>query len=219
MAHSSIQWCDNNTGYITININGIDTRQCLVYKPRYAIKRSVYEYLHYICREPVSIHQIMNKESYVTGPPQSSTESIFFNLSFSHPKIPLDLFLIRTIRETIHEIVYNTVLTSSDAYDSDIVFIVKIGAVRNWKQNCCICMNEKIGDPCGWGGAHCNIMIFRPCGHSICQDCFKNFELCPLCRSPIMHTMNHRDPQWAPEVIESLTNIICDKLKYVLKLE
>jgi hypothetical protein len=55
---------------------------------------------------------------------------------------------------------------------SDIRFLAEIGAVRNWKSGCAICLTEKImGTTCGCG--HTEIAVLRPCGHAICaKPCF-----------------------------------------------
>jgi len=49
------------------------------------------------------------------------------------------------------------------------------GKGRNWKSGCVICLADKtMGTTCGCG--HTEILVFRPCGHSICiRPCFLEF--------------------------------------------
>ncbi len=56
----------------------------------------------------------------------------------------------------------------------DFHFLAALGAKRNWKEECAICLeNKKVGITCGCG--HTEIVIFRPCGHSMCMKCFVIF--------------------------------------------
>ena len=55
----------------------------------------------------------------------------------------------------------------------DFLFLVKLNqAKRKWKENCAICLTDEMkGTSCDCG--HTEIVVFRPCGHSVCCDpCF-----------------------------------------------
>lgn len=207
------QWFgDDERGYQIKYRDGIEISRWLVYTQRYAIKQAIYNYLHFVSKEPCSLQQIMKHEK-VTGPNNGSTESIFFNLGMGFPKIPIVSFVINTLRTEVHDFLIQAITSSTN---DDIHFMVKTGAVRNWKQNCCICLTDKVGDPFLWGGFHCQITILKPCGHSVCKGCFKDFTTCPLCRAVIISHFVHHKPRWSLGIIEHLTDQVYNKLKYVL---
>lgn len=57
--------------------------------------------------------------------------------------------------------------------DSDFAFLMSLNLRgRNWRAGCAICLTDKImGTICGRG--HTEIVVFRPCGHSVCaRPCF-----------------------------------------------
>ena len=66
---------------------------------------------------------------------------------------------------------------------SDIDFLAYLQRDRDYKENCAICLTDKMmGTTCSCG--HTEIVVFRPCGHSVCcSPCFydvcstKNIEL------------------------------------------
>ena len=55
---------------------------------------------------------------------------------------------------------------------SDFQFLLKLGMLRNWKQESAVCLTDEImGTTCTCG--HTEIVVFRPCGHSVCATpCF-----------------------------------------------
>lgn len=199
-------WSDTQMGYNHKYIDGVSTSCWLIYKPRYAIWKAIDGYLHTISRDPSAIQQIM-ANTPVSVPLRGGTESIFFNLNMAYPQIPFSSLLIDTIKNAVFEHI-RSITTVVD----DITFMVIIGKQRNWKQNCCICLEERIGDHRGWGGSYCRIVIFRPCGHSVCERCFRDFTTCPLCRTPIASIINHQEPLWSAEIIDGLANKVCNKL-------
>jgi hypothetical protein len=60
---------------------------------------------------------------------------------------------------------------SSDLSDFD--FLLALGASRDWKSGCAICLTDKImGTTCGCG--HTETAVLRPCGHAVCANpCFQ----------------------------------------------
>ena len=92
---------------------------------------------------------------------------VHLNLSMIHPEQSL-FRLSRVIRDIIHEFLRNRIDESSD-----ILFMAKIGSMRDWTKDCSICLEDKIGDSNGWSGHHCQITLFRHCGHSLCTKCNK----------------------------------------------
>lgn len=90
----------------------------------------------------------------------------------------INSFVIRDIQESIVNISiailfdYLKNLKLSDKI-TDFEFLALLGLKRNWKKECAICLEEDImGTTCTCG--HTEIVIFRPCGHSVCiEPCFK----------------------------------------------
>lgn len=191
----NIIWIDGDTGYDQNNIT--------VYSLKYGIKRAIDDYIHYICRHPLSIQQLM-KRIPVDGPSFSSTESISFNLSMIYLK-PSTYHLTKLIKDVVHNFIMNEINNNNDL---DILFMAKIGYKRDWKKDCPICLTEKTGDPRGWGGYYCKITLFRPCGHSICTECNKDLTKCPLCRENINQYIKHNYARFDDDVIEKLTNTV-----------
>jgi hypothetical protein len=76
-------------------------------------------------------------------------------------------------RTIIYDHVKNMKLDNSKL--TDFEFLALLGTKRNWKKGCAICLTDDImGTTCTCG--HTEIVVFRPCGHSICIDpCFKTF--------------------------------------------
>jgi hypothetical protein len=66
-------------------------------------------------------------------------------------------------------------IKEEEASDDNFIFLANIGKKRNWKQICAICLVEDImGTTCGCG--HTEIVIFKPCGHSLCVNpCFQQW--------------------------------------------
>ena len=81
-----------------------------------------------------------------------------------------DIPVMRMLREGLAK--YVTGL-GRESPVSDGLFLATVGAKRNWKSGCVICLSDKMmGTTCGCG--HTEIVMFRPCGHSICiEPCFK----------------------------------------------
>ncbi len=59
--------------------------------------------------------------------------------------------------------------SSPSIVSDDFLFLMNLGRTRKWKQDCAICLSEKIvGTTCGCG--HTEIVVMRPCGHSLCAN-------------------------------------------------
>lgn len=67
---------------------------------------------------------------------------------------------------------YAKMLEIKEEKRSDFAFLTVLGRSRNWKKECAICLTDDImGTACGCG--HTEIVVFRPCGHSVCnKPCF-----------------------------------------------
>lgn len=100
---------------------------------------------------------------------------------------------------------------------SDCLFLALHGTQRNYRNGCAICLRDDImGTTCGCG--HIEIVVFRPCGHSVCaRPCFEDFTKhnnitngcnfdCPICRQRVQKTFRAEnvkiDPEWKTELIE-----------------
>jgi len=57
--------------------------------------------------------------------------------------------------------------------ESNLQFLMSLTKKRDWRAGCVICLDEDMkGTDCPCG--HVEIVIFRPCGHSVCcKPCFK----------------------------------------------
>ena len=132
---------------------------------------------------------------------------VHLNLSMIHPEQSL-FRLSRVIRDIIHEFLRNRIDESSD-----ILFMAKIGSMRDWTKDCSICLEDKIGDSNGWSGHHCQITLFRPCGHSLCTKCNKELTARPLCRETIIKYIKHNYVRFDEAVIDELTNQVMSKYK------
>src|SRR2546423_668387 len=100
-------WNDNKTGYKIEYCDEDEIRRHLIYTPQYGINRAIDGYIHYICRHPSSIQQVM-KRMPVDGPYTFSTESIGFSLHLIHPEQSRP-YLDKIIKDTIHEFLYNEI--------------------------------------------------------------------------------------------------------------
>lgn len=189
-------------------------RVSLLITPQEAIRQAIDEYIHYLCKNPINIQQIINKIP-VDGPPQVSTQNIFFNLSLAHIKQISEPF--RIILKIVHNFIYHQIKINETEFINlcDIMFIIKIGTIRDWKKNCCICKAKNIGDPNGWGGSYCKISIFRPCGHSICTKCIGKIKKCPICKTYIDKFIDPNDAFFSEEIINNLTKEVLNELIFI----
>ena len=59
----------------------------------------------------------------------------------------------------------------------NLEFLIELTCIkqRSWRQGCVICLSDEMtGTTCGCG--HTEIVVFRPCEHSICiNSCFENW--------------------------------------------
>ena len=66
---------------------------------------------------------------------------------------------------------------SKSCQESNAIFLMKTAGLqgRNWRNGCVICLeDEMMGTTCSCG--HTEIVMFRPCGHSICiSPCFQQW--------------------------------------------
>jgi len=74
-------WTDNEMGYIIKYIDEVEISRYCVYTLSYGSRKAIDGYIHYICRHPLSIQQVINN-TVVDGPPQfinDSSRTIFFS--------------------------------------------------------------------------------------------------------------------------------------------
>ncbi len=200
-------WGQDGTGYAVKYCDGREITRHLIYTPSCGIRNAIYGYIHYISRHPASIQQVMRRIP-VDGPSFSSTECIGFSLNLIRPKQSRP-YLDRLIIHTVHEFLYDEINTDNNP--SDILFMAKIGAIRDWTINCSICLEEKMGNARGWNDSCTRITIFKPCGHSVCTDCNRDLHKCPLCREIIIKTIEQNNVRFGDEIIEQLTDKVLNK--------
>lgn len=82
--------------------------------------------------------------------------------------------MVKYVIDSVLKFVGDESVQSSEVSDSD--FLAYLQKNRNYKEECAICLTDKIiGTTCGCG--HTEIVVFRPCGHSLCcSPCF--YDLC-----------------------------------------
>lgn len=151
---AQVKWQDDNTGYI----NG---RLC--HKPKYAIKEAICSYVKWLTITP--------KSDQLNPKPVLNTW-----LSTSHPKFTC--FTVSRLMDKICEIIPGKITESlkkfniSDPSISNFTFLTLLDKQREWNHECPFCLeDEHMGKSCECG--HKEIVIFRPCGHSVCaRPCF-----------------------------------------------
>lgn len=162
----SIEWTNENYGYKTTKYN-----KMICYKPLYAIEMTIYEFCKRLINTPAT---------WKEGKSDIDRRNLSFQLfTTEQPKILMHQY--STIMDNIcskSPAMLEEVISKYDLKDSEIsdyMFLALLGKKRNWKEGCAICLTDKImGTTCGCG--HTEIVIFRPCGHSVCASpCFKNF--------------------------------------------
>jgi hypothetical protein len=92
---------------------------------------------------------------------------------------------LRAIRREVHPIVTQLLLEAHAAKGGDVLalapsepdclFMAVLGQTRDYRAGCVICLSDHMmGTTCGCG--HTEIVVFRPCGHSVCvKPCFEQF--------------------------------------------
>jgi hypothetical protein len=200
-------WHDNDSGYRITYQNEKEVNRYLIYKPRYGIKQAIDGYIHYICQHPLSMQQVMNKVP-VDGPSTFSTDSIGFSLSMIEPKQSRP-YLDRIIQGIVY-----SYLRENINKNTDIMFMAKIGAQRDWSKDCSICLENKIGHQCSCKiscTVYSQITLFKPCGHSVCTPCSQKLNTCPLCRAPIREKLQHHQPRFEEEILDYLVDKVMNK--------
>ena len=159
---TTITWTDENKGQESRS--GCTST---VYRPAYGIKLGVMEYMEQLIRYPENwqTREFPNFKRYSYNP-----------LDAVRPKINYLTYLqiAEKMKELVPIFLENQILSDFSSLEiSDYQFLLSLGAVRNWKSGCVICLTDKMmGTTCGCG--HTEIAIFRPCGHSVCvEPCFR----------------------------------------------
>lgn len=159
---TTIIWDNENEGYESNEFS--KTR---VYKYSYGI--SMYERSE--LRLYITHHTNQSKKEYKC----QRLYGMFHPLTMIRPKIS-DWEMRNLINNYIKElpnILLNLIKDIDLNKCDDFTFLSYLGTKRDWRSDCCICLTEEImGTTCTCG--HTEIVVFRPCGHSICMyPCFK----------------------------------------------
>lgn len=159
-----IAWENANTGMET-SFYGSQTR---VYTRTYAIKEACCGYIRQLVAKPKNL-QNQKYDAY--------KEYSFAPLPSARPRFTSkDMLEIRCImdKHVPRLLVQHGKSQLSNDLDN-FTFLLTLGLKRNWKSECVICLSEDMmGTTCGCG--HTEIVVFRPCGHSICvSPCFNEY--------------------------------------------
>ena len=160
----SIEWENDDTGMET-NFYGGSSR---VYTRQYAIKMACSDYLKQLVARPKNL---------LSQKCDEYKEYAFAPLPAARPRFSQTE--MRDIRIKMSETVPRLMVSygKDDLTNEldDFTFLLSLGLKRNWKSECPICLSEEMmGTTCGCG--HTEIVVFRPCGHSICASpCFEEF--------------------------------------------
>ncbi len=167
----------------------------LVYKRSRAIAEFMYAIIHQLVQYPLSLQNVLqdakaeghedDKGHEDDGWSKTSRRIGVHLLGRAEPK-----FSFSTVYRMMETIVMPILtklkqdLLKLDEKDelSDFTFLLQLGLKRNWKQECAICLGDKVGRVCDCG--HTQTVISRPCGHAFCEHCLTKSETkCPMCRS------------------------------------
>ena len=173
MTTETIEWEDDNVGRKTSQYM---SGPC--YRPNYAVELSIMQYSRLLINEPVTWKDCKDVDLPIY-------RALNMYLGSTEPKLPM--FGTSNILTKINKLVPKALTDVIGKYDitdpkiSDFVFLSLLGKKKNWKEGCAICLADEImGKACGCG--HTEIVILRPCGHTMCSPCFVN----------LMKTKNHK---------------------------
>jgi hypothetical protein len=170
----TVTWKNQNEGTFKSNFRG----ESPCYSKSYAIQLKIMEYCKDLVSSPDQLICLAKGQDIIAPTIKRS----FDYLNDIYPRIGYPekkeiLTLIKTkVKPILEEQIKRGKKKNLTEPCSDFEFLFKVaGNLRNWKEDCCYCLTEKImGTTCGCG--HTEIAIFRPCGHSICaQPCFEEF--------------------------------------------
>jgi hypothetical protein len=163
LSPTTVEWLNDEEGYIW---NGISKTLC--YKQRAAIERSFMECcVAYLKYPQLWLSADKMEERAKTVPWMHSYSALYL----AYPK-----FALLNLRNAKIIIERHALLCCIDLVekrlDLDAAFVASISKKRDWNHECCICLEtEHMGHTCGCG--YKEIVMFRPCGHSVCKrDCY-----------------------------------------------
>lgn len=163
----NINWINNNEGYIHKKwFKG----PC--FKRLYAIKKYINDSIILTIQSPL---KLQNNEIVLSNPSLITCNPLYIAVpSFTKDQI-------NQIKEIISDMlldIINKFLEGKSLSDTSLTndtFLALLSKNRNWREECAICLNNcDMGQVCKCG--HSRIVIFRPCGHSMCIDpCFYSY--------------------------------------------
>lgn len=179
---SKIVWDKNDPsqGYKHVDACGSKT---LIYKRERAIEEFICAIVEQLVQHPLALQNIVKDTKHPDdGWTKTSRRIGVFRLGMAEPT-----FSFNTIFELMEKIampIINNLKPDLLKLDEkcNFTFLLQLGLKRNWKQECAICLGDRVGHACACG--HTQTIILRPCGHAFCDHCVeKSFTpTCPICR-------------------------------------
>lgn len=157
------------------------------YRPEYAIRMELLSYVDVLLHNPrellaaldaasapsceeraIQLPELSRRESPLT---QARPRFTGTQLADLRARIPHVAFAL--LRALVRNLITRSAAEREEG--SDGMFLAQLGSVRDWKQGCAVCLVDKMmGTTCACG--HTEIVVFRPCGHSICvEPCFRQW--------------------------------------------
>lgn len=174
---STIEW--NSEGKYGYQVGTVGMRT-LMYRPAYGFRKYLEHLLNAVVHDPKNFqhNKLLDK-------------SLISPVHLIYPK-----FITRNILDKADIIKkcllseFKKYLDTTQSSTSNFEFLARLSLHREWNHSCMICLEHQyMGRSCGYGPTE--IIIFRPCGHSMCSSpCFQTYSetnpnICPLCRASI----------------------------------
>jgi len=142
-----------------------------IYTLQGKIKTEIFDYCNLLIQNPKNWQSLTLKElkpSYSRIDVVNKTDNTIDRKYYVSGRTILKELMDKHVIEFLHEKI------KQESQDN-FMFLAKLGKKRNWKEVCAICLADDImGTTCGCG--HTEIVIFKPCGHSICvYPCFEEW--------------------------------------------
>lgn len=173
---STIKWHTNGKGYQRGKIGG----STLVYRPAYGFREYLQHLLNTLAHDPKNFQQNKLYD-------RSSISPVYF----IYPNfVARDILSKSNVIKNYLITEFKKHLETTQSTTSNFDFLSRLSLHRDWNHSCMICLEDQcMGRACLCG--HTEIIIFRPCGHSMCnKPCFQTYaktnpDTCPLCRTSI----------------------------------